>query len=506
MRLKSWAIVASFTLGAGSAYADVKLPAVFSDNMVLQRSEKTPFFGTADKGERVTVKVGAATAQATADENGKWKLALDTHDVQGTLDVTVAGNNSITIKNVLVGEVWVASGQSNMEWIVANTKDADLETATANWPELRMFTVAKAIGLEPARDVVGKWDVCTSETVGRFSAVGYFFARDVHNVLKTPVGVIHTSWGGTPAETWTSREAFAAADPDLKAILDRFDAARANLDPDAKAKFEQDTRDWQKAGSPRDKRPKRPAGLEDQNSPTTLYNAMIAPLVGYGIKGAIWYQGESNAGRAYQYRKLFPTMIQDWRTRWGQGDFSFYWVQLADFMAEEKDPVDSQWAELREAQTMTQALPNSGQAVIIDVGEGADIHPRNKQDVGRRLARLALRRDYGRSNIVDSGPTFDSMSIEGDSIRVRFKNAAGGLVVKEKPTGFAIAGEDRKFVWADAKVEGESVVLKSPAVARPVAARYAWANNPVVSLYNKANLPACPFRTDDWPGVTLGKN
>jgi sialate O-acetylesterase len=496
---------AAFALATLPAFADVKLPAVFSDNMVLQKSEKALVFGTADKGEKVIVKIGSSVADTTAGDDGRWRVALDTRGVQGAIDVSIKGNNALTIKNVLVGEVWVASGQSNMEWTVAAGKDPDLEIPAANWPEIRMFTVTKGVKLEPAADVTGKWEVCSPQTAGRFSAVGYFFARDLHQQLKTPVGVIHTSWGGTPAEAWTSREALAAADPDVRVILEKFDTARRALTPEVKAKYEEEVTAWQEAGRPRGKEPKRPGGFENQNSPTTLYNAMVAPIVGYGIKGAIWYQGESNAGRAYQYRKLFPTMIQDWRTRWGQGDFSFYWVQLADFMAEEKEPGDSAWAELREAQTMTLALPNTGQAVIIDVGEGADIHPRNKQDVGRRLARQALKKDYGQK-IVESGPMFDSMSVEGDAVRIRFKHAAGGLVVKEKLTGFAIAGEDKKWAWADAKVDGESVVLKSPAVAKPVAVRYAWQNNPVVSLYNKAGLPACPFRTDDWPGTTAGKN
>jgi sialate O-acetylesterase len=492
------------------AAADVKLPAVFSDNMVLQKSEKAPFFGTADKGEKVTIKIGEASADATAGEDGKWRATLDTRNLPTTpVDVTVSGKNTLTIKNALVGEVWLASGQSNMEFTVSSGKDADLEIPAANWPQIRMFTVEKAIGTEPAADVKGRWDVCTPQTVGHFSAVGYFFARDLNQQFKTPVGVIHTSWGGTPAEAWTSREALAAADPDVKIILDRFDDARAKFTPEAQAKYQEEVKAWRASGAARNKIPRKPAGVPDQNSPTTLYNAMVAPLVGYGVRGAIWYQGESNAGRAYQYRKLFPTMITDWRTRWGKAagssepdNFSFYWVQLANFQARAPQPGDSDWAELREAQSMTQSLPKTGQAVIIDIGDGPDIHPKNKQDVGRRLARQALKKDYD-VNIVDSGPTFDTMSIEGDTVRVRFKNAAGGLVSHEvKLTGFAIAGEDKKFVWADAKIEGESVVLKSPAVAKPVAVRYAWANNPDASLYNKAVLPTCPFRTDDWPGVT----
>jgi sialate O-acetylesterase len=505
MKAIHWAVTGAVSVLGLSAFADVKLPAVFSDNMVLQRMEKAPFFGTADKGEKVTVKVGQASAEATAGDDGKWRATLDTRELRGPVEVSVAGNNSIAIKNVLVGEVWVASGQSNMEMSVGGSKDADLEQGSSDYPEIRMFTVEKATSFEPAKDVRGKWEVCSPAVVGHFSAVGYFFARDLHQQLKVPVGVIHTSWGGTVAEAWTSREALAAADPDVKVLLERIDAAREKLTPEVKEKYASDVKEWQKAGSPRGKQPQKPRGSEDPNAPTNLFNGMVAPIVGYGIKGTIWYQGESNAGRAYQYRKLFPIMITDWRTRWGEGDFSFYWVQLANYMPREKEPADSAWAELREAQTMTQALPNTGQAVIIDIGEGLDIHPRNKQDVGRRLARLALAKDYGKK-IVDSGPVYESMTVEGNAVRLRFKNAGGGLVLKEKQSGFAIAGEDKKFVWADAKVDKDTILVQSPGVAKPVAVRYAWGNNPDAAFYNKANLPACPFRTDDWPGVTAGKN
>jgi sialate O-acetylesterase len=453
----------------------------------------------------VTVKVGEAVGKTTAGDDGKWRLFVDTRNAKGAVDVSVKGKNSIAIKNVLVGEVWVASGQSNMEFTVSSGRDADLEIAAADYPEIRMFTVQKATALEPAKDVRGKWEVCTPQVAGHFSAVGYFFARDLNQQLKTPVGVIHTSWGGTVAEAWTSREALTAADPEVKTIIERFDAARAKLTPEAKQKYEEDLKAWKEAGSPRGKQPRKLPGEGDPNAPTALYNAMISPLVGYGIKGAIWYQGESNAGRSYQYRKLFPAMITDWRGRWGEGDFPFYWVQLANFMPRDKEPAESGWAELREAQTMTQSLPNTGQAVIIDIGQAFDIHPKNKQDVGRRLARLALKRDYGK-NIVDSGPVFDTMLVEGSTIRLKFKNAQGGLVAKQPLNGFAVAGDDHKFVWApEAKIEGETVVLKSP-VAKPVAVRYAWGNNPEATLYNHANLPACPFRTDDWAGVTAEKN
>ncbi len=488
-----------------AALADVKLPAVFSDNMVLQRGEKIPIFGTADKGEKITIKAGAATADTVADDSGKFRALLNTTDLKDTFDVSIWGNNAITIKNAIVGEVWVASGQSNMEMSVNSSKDVDMEIASANWPEIRMFTVKKAISDKPLADVTGTWQICTPQTVGGFSAVGYFFARDVHQVLKVPVGVIHTSWGGTVAEAWTSREALEAADSDVKTIITRFDEAQAKLTPEVKAKFDDDTKAWVAAGRPRDKQPRRPAGFRDHNSPSSLYNAMIAPIVGYGIKGAIWYQGESNAGRSYQYRKLFPAMITDWRTRWGQGDFSFYYVQLANFMARDKEPADSGWAELREAQTLTLALPNTGMATIIDIGEANDIHPRDKQDVGRRLARWALAKDYGKT-LVYSGPMYDSMSVEGDTVRVKFKNGEGLRFNGEKAMSFAIAGEDKKFVWADAKVDKDTVVLKAPGVTKPVAARYGWGNNPDANVYNKTGLPLVPFRTDDWAGVTMGKN
>jgi sialate O-acetylesterase len=497
---------------AWGAAADVKMPAVFSDNMVLQRSQHAPIFGWADKGEKVIVKVGDAAAEATAGENGRWIAMIDTTRVQGSspIEVTISGNNSVTIKNVLVGEVWIASGQSNMEWVVANTKDADLEIGEANDPELRMFTVKKAVAEQPAKDVEGKWEVTSPQNVGHFSAVGYFFARDLRQVLKAPVGVIHTSWGGTPAESWTSKETLA--DPDFKAIEDRHAQQVAEY-PANKAKYDEAMKKWQEGGR-KGRAPQAPRGANDAWTPSALYNAMIAPLVPYGIKGAIWYQGESNAGRAYQYRKLFASMIKDWRGKWeqvagnGSGDFSFYFVQLANYQKREAEPKDSDWAELREAQTMTLSLPRTGMAVIIDIGEANDIHPRNKQDVGRRLARWALAKDYG-VNIAYSGPVLDSMRIEGDSVRLKFKNLGGGGLkfVGDKVTGFTVAGEDKKFAWADAKIEGnDTVVLKAAGVEKPVAVRYAWANNPDANLYDKAGLPASPFRTDDWKGVTEGKN
>lgn len=499
---------------ASVALADVKLPAIFSDNMVLQKGTKVPVFGWADAGEAVTVKAGTLTAQATAGPDGKFQAILDTTALaaQPAFDVTVAGKNTLTIKNAIVGEVWVASGQSNMEWVVRNSNNAEAEIKNSANPLIRMFTVKKAIAQEPQKDCVGKWELAAPEATGAFSAVGYFFARELNAQLKVPVGVIHTSWGGTPAESWTST-AGLKSDPDFAPILERFAKAVENY-PAAQAKWKEAVKKWEADGK-KGRAPGAPMGPNNPHAPSGLYNAMIMPVVPYAIKGAIWYQGESNAGRAYQYRKLFPAMITDWRKTWNQGDFSFYFVQLANFLGKDKDPVDSDWAELREAQTMTLKLPNTGMAVITDIGEEKDIHPKNKQDVGKRLAQWALNKDYGKTDVVASGPLYQSMKVEGDSIRITFDFAQCGLTTKpradhpasaQKLTGFAICGEDKKFVWADAKIDGQTVVVKSPAVTRPVAVRYSWNNNPDGNLYNCANLPASPFRTDDFPGRTQGKN
>jgi sialate O-acetylesterase len=501
-----YALAAVVSAFAVPALADVKLPAIFSDNMVLQKMDRAPFFGTADKGEKVMVKVGTVSDEAIAGDDGKWKLAIDTHSQSGPVEITVTGKNTINIKNAIIGEVWIASGQSNMEFTVNGLKDVPAEKAAANFPEIRMFTVEKATSDTPLTDVKGKWELTTPQTVGGFSAVGYFFARELHEKLKVPVGVIHTSWGGTVAEAWTSKEALASADPDVKVLWDKWNAAHSAYTPEAQQKFAADVKAWKEAGSPKGKQPRQPAGMVHANAPTALYNGMIAPLINYGIKGAIWYQGESNAGRSYQYRKLFPLMIADWRNRWGEGNFPFYYVQLANFMAKDAEPKDSGWAELREAQTMTLSLPNTGMAVIIDIGEEKDIHPKNKQDVGKRLAQWALKNDYGKADVEESGPLYESMKVEGNSIRIKFKHGSGLQAKGDKLTGFAIAGEDKKFVWADAKIDGDSVVVKSDKVSSPVAVRYGWGNNPDCNLYNKADLPASPFRTDEWRGVTAGKN
>jgi sialate O-acetylesterase len=504
-------VLFGFLLLTGSiSVADVKLPAIIGDNMVLQQHAKIPIWGTADAGEKVTVTLRGQKLSTTADSAGKWQVRLNPLDIGEPLEITIAGKNTIRLQNVLVGEVWVCSGQSNMQWSVKASANPDAEIASAEYPNIRLFSVKRTVAEKPLSDVEGEWVACRPETVADFSAVGYFFGRELHKTLNVPIGLIHTSWGGTPAESWTSHPKLARG-ADFKPILDRWTKILAEY-PLAKANYDQQSAQWEKdaekaksEGQEPPRRPRAPLGPDHPHRPAGLYNGMIAPLIPYAIQGAIWYQGESNAGRAYQYRKLFPAMIQDWRQAWGQGDFPFLFVQLANWLEIKTDPVESSWAELREAQSMTLSLPKTAMAVAIDIGEADDIHPKNKQEVGRRLA-LAARSIYGQE-MVYSGPIYTSMKIENAKIRLHFKYADGGLMAKGGETlkGFSIAGKDHKFVWAQAKIDGDTVVVWSDAVPDPVAVRYAWADNPVCNLYNNAGLPASPFRTDKLPGVTADK-
>ncbi len=498
---------------AGVVCADVKLPAVIGDNMVLQQGRKLSIWGWAEPGEEVTAGVSwhSMSWAVTADANGKWVFKMNPPKAGGPYEMTISGKNVIRIKNIMVGEVWVCSGQSNMQWAVSQSANAEQEIAEANYPKLRLFTVERKVADQPQPDCSGSWTSCSPQTVPGFSAVAYFFGRELHKTLGVPVGLIHTSWGGTPAEAWTKRGVLKA-DADFKPILARYDEAVAKY-PQAKQEYEQKLEEWKQAvekakaeGSQVPRRPGELFGPGNPNSPSGLYNAMIAPLIPYSIEGAIWYQGESNAGRAYQYRKLFAAMIKNWRDDWGQGDFPFLFVQLANFKAVNPEPAESDWAELREAQLMTLTLPNTGMAVIIDIGDANDIHPKNKQDVGRRLALWALGTTYGQK-MDYCGPIYKSMKVEGDRIILNFDHVGGGLAAAadEPLRGFAVAGADRKFVWADAKIAGDTVVVSSDKVSEPVAVRYAWADNPVCNLCNKEGLPASAFRTDDWPGITVDK-
>ncbi len=477
-------------LAAAPLRADVKPHALCSDGMVLQQRMKVNIWGTADKGEKVSVTFRSKTASATADDQGRWLVTLSSGNAGGPFPMTIAGNNQLVYKNVLVGEVWVCSGQSNMEQSINGSDKSDQEFAKGlpHNPMFRTFNVKKSPQTTPIDDTAGDWTDAKPETVGGFTAVGYFFGRDLNETLKVPVGLIHTSWGGTRAEAWTSRTAL-----------------------DSSSRFRGDV-------------------IGDKvhaNSPAALYNGMIHPLLNYRIQGAIWYQGESNAGAAYAYRELFPLMIQNWRTDWKEGDFPFFFVQLAPFMAVQKEPRDSAWAELREAQLLTLKLPNTGMAVITDCGHERDIHPTPKRPIGERLARIARAKTYG-EKIEYSGPVFQSMKVEGNKAVLTFDHASGlharelvptdgrkskdgseGFAwrVKEGSTkaeliGFAVAGDDKKFQNAKAEIAGETVIVTCDAVPNIVAVRYGWADHPLCNLYNRDGLPASPFRTDDFPGVT----
>jgi sialate O-acetylesterase len=481
-----------------AARAAVKPNPLFSDNAVLQRGMDVPVWGTADPDEKVTVSIQGQEATATADKDGKWMVRLKPLKEGGPYELKISGSNTVELKNILVGEVWVCSGQSNMEWpltLAANGKEA---IADSKNPQIRLFHVQWKVGFQPVSEVArskdvdkikpqdrrGVWQECTPETVPNFSAVAYFFGRDLQKDLNVPVGLIESNWGGTVAEAWTTRQALEVQ-PSLTYMLKRFDAEMEKSKSDeALAK--------KMRGNP--------------NQPTVLFNGMIAPLQPYAIKGAIWYQGESNAGRAYEYRTLFPTMIERWRKTWGEGDFPFLFVQLAPWQKIVQQPADSAWAELRDAQFMTtQKLKSAAMAVITDVGNEKDIHPRKKEPVGHRLELAALALAYHK-DVEYSGPVYESMKKEGDKIILSFTHTDGGLEAKGgELQGFAVAGPDHKFVNAQAKIEGDKVVVWSPEVSSPEAVRYGWANYPVVNLWNKAGLPATPFRTDDYRMVTKPK-
>jgi sialate O-acetylesterase len=514
----SFILLGVVSLAPISAVANIKLPAIFTDHAVLQRDMSVPVWGWADPGEEVTVTIAGQNHKTKADNKGKWRVTLEPLSVGDPLTLVVEGKNRVERKDILVGEVWLCSGQSNMEWPLNMSANGDLEVSAANHPNIRLVRVKEPGSQTPVVDFKGEWQVCTPKSAAGFSAVGYFFGRELNEQLKVPIGLIDDSWGGSACEAWIRRDRMEG-NPLYADLLKYWDSNVKDFD---EAKWKADLADWQKKAEQaraagKKIPPFRPVGQDpgSNHRPANLYHGRVEPVLGYAIRGAIWYQGESNAGRAYQYRDMFPLMIRSWREDWQQGDFPFYFVQLADFMEEKPEPTDSAWAELREAQTMTlDKLPKTGQAVIIDIGEGADIHPRKKLDVGRRLARLALANDYGK-NIASKSPRYKSMEKHGDKIIVKFKDVGGGLrsLDAKEIQGFAIAGADKKFVWAKAEIvapkdgaKADTIEVSSKEVADPVAVRYAWADNPVCNLYNDVLLPVTPFRTDDWKGVTAGVN
>jgi sialate O-acetylesterase len=652
--------IALFSCRGPQPAANISLPILFSDHMILQRDVNVPVWGTADPNGAVTVEFIDQKVSAISDDTGEWKVLLEPLTAGGPHELRIIGKDTYVIRDVLVGEVWLGSGQSNMEMPLAGwgeVENYEQEIAEASYPNIRLFQVDHRMSLKPRKEVPADgWRVCSPENIPEFSSTAYFFGRTLHKKLDVPVGLIHSSWGGTIIEAWMSAESLQSipdfqqgivkltniaetlqeqhsvpSDDDIfKLIMKQWQDEIPKLDrglndPDGNwASFELDTSDWNTMMLPNNWENEGLPGLDgivwfrkevdipsfltgesmtvnisavddidttyfngvligstegwntprsytvpkdlikagpnvitirvqdnvggggiwgdpglfklsldgqksislagpwdyrvgldwielstpalnpyNPNFPTLLSNAMIEPLVPFAIRGVIWYQGEANTGRAYQYRELFPRLIRDWRKRWDQGDFPFIFVQLANFMSMKAHPGEDSWAELRESQLLALSEPNTGMAVSIDIGDADDIHPKNKQEVGRRLALNALKIAY-KQDTVASGPIYAGMRTEGNTIHLQFINIADGLVVKNGAAlkGFAIAGEDRVFRWAEATIDGDTVILWHPQIKDPVAARYAWASNPICNLYNSAGLPASPFRTDDWPGIT----
>ena len=467
-----------------AARATVRVPALVGSHMVLQRDQPLLLWGWAGPGEAVRLTFrGRTYAASTPGADGRWQATLPATPPGGPYTLTIAGQNTIVLDDVLVGDVWLAAGQSNMQFKVKDAnprgyqpvQNADQEIAAAQYPGIRMFTVAQVAAARPAAGVAGSgWQVCSPATVAGFSAVAYFFGREIHQHYHVPVGLVVSSWGGTPAEAWVSAgglRAFPEFGPDMTEFTRRDSSRRG-----------------------------------DQLRPTALYNGMVAPLRPVALKGIIWYQGETNVERAEQYRTLFPALIADWRAQWG-APLPFLFVQLANYQAARPAPAESAWAELREAQAAALALPRTGMATAIDVGEADDIHPHNKQAVGHRLALAARRVAYGDKKLIASGPTYAGMAIVGATVRVKFSSVGSGLAARngQPLQGFALAGADRIFHWASARFVGDEVRVESPQVPAPVAVRYDWADNPAGNLINTAGLPAVPFRTDAWPGLMAGR-
>jgi sialate O-acetylesterase len=633
-------------LYAHSIFANVQLPKIFGDHMVLQRDKNIVVWGWADPKEKITIQLNKQSVAVVAGKDGQWKAMLKSEAAGGPYQLIVKGKNSIILNDILIGDVWICSGQSNMEWPVKNSKDAAMEIQNANYPSIRQIKIPNTMATEPQKDIKGgEWKVCSSATVGEFTAVGYFFARQLTSDLSVPIGLINTSWGGTHSETWTSRKAFEESEefkniisgmPRLNLdslskqkrikVLERFEKVHGKLpqpeEVNAWKEIDFNDASWNKMeipmlweyqalgnfdgfvwfrktvtlkaqdigkpaslelaliddnddtfvngikigstqrpnekriytippgtlkegnnviavrvedtggggginGSPSDlvlkigeatiplagKWPyrveafsSRTSGVGPNDYPTLLFNAMISPIIPMAMKGVIWYQGETNADRAYQYRKAFPLMISDWRKHWAQGDFPFYFVQLASYNANKgNSEKGSTWAELREAQTLTLSLPNTGMAVTTDIGDANDIHPRNKQDVGKRLAALALSKTYEK-NTVCSGPVYKSMEVKGNEVIITFSNIGGGLLVKDRygyVMGFEVAGADRKFKYAKGVIQGNTIVVSCAEVPTPVAIRFGWADNASdCNVFNAEGFPVVPFRTDEWKGIT----
>jgi len=496
---------------APAALPDVELPGVFGDNMVLQQGMKVPVWGTAESGEKVTVAINGRSRATKTGKDGTWMVKLKKMEAGGPYEMIVTGNNTLTFQNVMIGEVWVCSGQSNMAWTIDRIQNIDSEVSSANYPGMRMLTVNRISSETPLNDFPGEkpqWIQCDPETVKKFSAVAFFFGRKLHRDLDVPIGLLHSSWGGSVAEAWTNHEVLESK-KELKPIIEDIELLKANY-PRAKKQYDKQRAEQEKAragGKQVNTYILPPRGPQTRDWPSGLYNAMLAPMIPYGIKGVIWYQGESNSVRARQYRTLFPAMIKNWRKAWKQGNFPFVFVQLANWETESTGVTGGwgSWPELREAQVMTLKQPKTAMAVTIDIGNPTNIHPNNKWDVGYRLALGALHTAYNK-NIVYSGPMYKSMKKKKNTIRLKFSHSVDGLMTKNggQLTGFEIAGKDHVFHTATAYIEDNEVVVTCQEVQQPKAVRYGWDDNPECNLYNLVLLPASPFRTDLWPGITEG--
>jgi sialate O-acetylesterase len=488
-------------------HAAVKLPSVFSSHMVLQRDQAVAVWGWAGAGEVVAVSLGDQSKQATADEHGKWRVRLDPLPAGGPHELKVQGKNTVTIKDVLVGEVWLASGQSNMVHIMPYVRDAAREIAAADYPQLRIFTAAAKPAQTPQEDCGGNWLVCNPKNTENVSAVAYFFARALHRRLDVPVGVVNASLGSTPIEAWTSLDA-QQKQPELLPLLSSWQTKARAYDPAAaQREYERLHTPWEAAAKeaaaaqqPPPREPKAPLHPYQQpQHPAVMYNAMIAPLAPYAVRGVVWYQGEYNAQTeesAALYAIQLPLLIADWRRRRGREDLPFAWVQLPNFDVTTRQPVMTGWPALRDAMRRSLAVPHTGMAVTIDLGDADSLHPANKLAIAERLALWARAEVYG-EKIAWSGPLFAEHQINGREIVLRFRHADGGLVAKGGPLrGFEIAGADARWRSGEARLADDRVIVSHPEVPQPMAVRYAWAANPDGNLCNAAELPASPFKTD----------
>lgn len=513
--LKACLLSITLAIVAPCAFADVRLPAIVGDNMMLQQQIGAPLWGWADPGEKVTVAGSwGKEATATADDEGKWKVFLDTPSYGGPHALSIKGKNKITINNVMIGEVWLCAGQSNMGWRTSATFTGVEDAAAAQYPNLRIFRSERAHSPEPQEDVIAKWTPCTPETAETCSAVTFYFARKLHEELRIPVGVVLQPYAGTPIEGWMPK-AIQMGDPITRKIIEEMDADSADYDLEAaKKQLERSMQSWKEGKRRGEPRLRTPSNWGHQY-PGNIFNGLIHPVRPYGIRGAIWYQGERNAkdvAQAANYVNQLPLLIDYYRNSWHAlsggnvaDDFPFFFVQLPAWMAAQTEPVedDAPWAVSREAMRLVaRSVPNTGVAVAIDTGDEILLHPKDKKPIGLRLAYLALKKTYGK-DFVEYGPFFKSHRVEGDTIILEFDSVGSGLMAGKKGAlnSFAIAGKDKNFVWADAVIKGESVVVSAKGLSAPAAVRYAWAMNPSQRnlLYNKEGIPASPFRTDDWP-------